>query len=977
MRPFRPRPLIALSVLVVALTMIALGLGVCAARDHVDGLDDDRTSWTASFTPGAARLIRHMRTGEIRREGSGAELFDVEVFAAVTSLHLGTGLPPARLIDDLKLSLWLQSNQDGAALAVRVVFPNQIDPATRKPLTVLLDGDPYTKVGQWQQLECTELPAKLKRVLPQLRKKLQTTAGQKNDLDLRELHVDAAVIKVNTSRGTSRFVIDELRLEGIADAPAESQFKNAEHATRREEPDAILELSLLKVRGQPFFPRPIPYRGEQPLDLARIRLNLVWVPDYRDVRLLEDLEKVGLRAMAYPPRAGAEEGGSAGSTSAHLASFGTDTSRILLWYLGTRIIPENKKELAAWQEQILNADRVFHQPRPLMGDVAGLEKTYSKQLSMLGVSRAPVHSSFGFKPYRDWLIERRNLARPGSFMWTWIQTEPTPAGEAIRQSAGWSAQVFEPEQLRCETYAALAAGCRGIGFWTHTALDDDRPGADERRLMLTILNMELELLEPLLATGTLDGQTRFTAQANDTRRTAATRSPLAGGPTDAALNDREIKLRGQESIKRDLEAAVIHTPHGKLVLPVWYAPEAQYVPGQMAANNAKIVVPGGGQSTRAWEITTTGISEVQSIRVTGGREVTLEKFDMTAAVLFTDNPSLIEHLREKVKVLSAPAARATVDLALAKFDRVAAVDFELGKLGQGQKDAGTILASAKKRLQVAETEFQAQRYHDSRIAASEAMQLLRILQHIYWSDAVRRMYAPISSPHTLCFQTLPDHWKMMARFGRTRNSPIRNLLRSGDCEDFDTMVAAGWKHEQTKIDGVRANAELDHQAHTGSYSLRLIAAPATGFDPPATISERPVSVITPPVTVYKGQLVYISGWVKVSAPSLANLDGALFYDSLGGPAAAIRWRTINKTWEKFELVREVHETSDLTLTMALSGLGEIRFDDLEIIPLDVDANASAGPGKAAPPGVRPGPFDFLKKIPGLRGKAEPEYVKPE
>jgi hypothetical protein len=47
------------------------------------------------------------------------------------------------------------------------------------------------------------------------------------------------------------------------------------------------------------------------------------------------------------------------------------------------------------------------------------------------------------------------------------------------------------------------------------------------------------------------------------------------------------------------------------------------------------------------------------------------------------------------------------------------------------------------------------------------MQLLRILQHAHWSDAAHRLYSPVSSPHTLCFQTLPDHWNMIARFGRT------------------------------------------------------------------------------------------------------------------------------------------------------------------------------------------------------------------
>jgi hypothetical protein len=252
------------------------------------------------------------------------------------------------------------------------------------------------------------------------------------------------------------------------------------------------------------------------------------------------------------------------------------------------------------------------------------------------------------------------------------------------------------------------------------------------------------------------------------------------------------------------------------------------------------------------------------------------------------------------------------------------------------------------------------------------MQLLRILQEAYWGDAVHgRMYAAVSSPHTLCFQTLPDHWRMIGRFGRARVEGSRNMLRSGDFEDFDTLVAEGWKHEQTAIDGVRATAELYPRAHKGSYSLRLVAAPDTGRDAPVVFHERPVTVISPPVTVYKGQLVYIGGWVKVASPSTANLDGAILYDSLLGPAAALRWRQV-ADWRKFELVREVTETTELTLTMALTGLGEIRFDDLEIIPLDVESSPTARSVKNTPASGRSNPFDFLKRLPGFRGKNDPE-----
>ncbi len=948
---------------------------ICAARDYVDRHDDGETKWSVSCEKAKVRLTRHLRTAEVRREGQAAELLEVAVAAPDTTLKLSYELPPALLIEDLKLSLWFQSNQDGATLGVRVVFPNQTDPATDAALTIIVEGDAYTKAGQWQKLECTHIDRGLRRLLPQIRRRLQDSAGLKENLDLHGLYVDAAMINIRTSRGTSQFAIDTLRYEGIADASSGSGIRQVEHALPVVDPEAVFHNDRLLVDGQPFVPRIIPYRGEQPNDLARMHLNVVWVPDSQDLPLLDNLNRMGLRVMAVPPQAQADDGQELDPTSVHLAPFGPDSAKILFWYLGTHIPPDRKKEVMAWLEQIRNSDRVFKRPRPLMGDVSGLERTYSLQLSIVSASRSPVHTSFGFKNYRDWLLERRNLAIPGSFMSTWIQTEASPAVETVRQSAGWNPQVVEPEQLRLEVYAALAAGCRSLAFWTHSSLDDERPGALERKLTLAQLNMELELLEPLLASGSVSGQTPFSVQIPPARSTKGARSPLAAAKgqrmQEAVLNDREIQLRKQDQLKRDLEAVVIRTGLGILVLPIWYADEAQYVPGQMAANDARIVVPGVGESARAWEISTTRIHELVSKRTSGGKEVTLEKFDMTSAILFTDGESPIEGLRRKMETLSEASARVALELARAKFERVADVNLELHKLGMGQPGAGSILSAAKDLLARAETEFRAQRFHDSRLESANAMQHLRNLQYIYWSDAVRRMYAPVTSPHTLCFQTLPDHWRMIARFGRARLEGSRNVLRSGDFEDLDTMVAEGWQRRETAIDGIRSTAELNARAHQGAYALRLAAAPTSGKDPPASIAERPVTVVSPPVTVYKGQLVYIGGWVKVDAPSLGNLDGALFYDSLGGASAALRWRTV-ADWKEFEVVREVPETTELTLTMALSGLGEIRFDDLRIIPLDVDSPPAANMIKNTPGAGRTGPFDFLRRLPGFRGKTDPD-----
>jgi hypothetical protein len=947
---------------------------ICAARDHLDGFDGAKPNWAIIHDRAAVRVTRHERTLEFRREGQAAELFDIGINADATLLQLVYQLPTARLIDDMKLSLWFYSTQDGATLATRVVFPNQIDPETGASLMVRVEGDAYTKVGQWQKLECNDIERKVRQMLPQIRRKMQK-AGVGGDFDVTGRYVDTAVINIRSSRGTSRFIVDALRFGPIVDARKEGAIQVVEGSEPEFEPDAVWKMDRLYVGGRPFFLRAIPYHGENAEDLARLRLNVVWVPNFEDTRLLGDLDRVGLRSMAVPPKPYREDGRpQLEPVSVHLAPFGPDTSRILFWYLGTKIQPDEKREMARWLEQIQSADRTYR--RPVMGDVAGLEKTYSQRFQMVGVHRAAVHTSFSPKNYRDWLAERRNLAQPGSYMWTWIQTEAPRSVNESRIAAGWHPLVVEPEQLESQVMSALAAGYRGVAYWTNTPLDDDRPGSRERKLMIALLNMKLELLEPLIATGTVGSPARFTAQGPTARNLKSLATPGRISKSDRnwelELNDRDNQFLAQDELARDLEASVLNTSLGRLVLPVWYAEEGNYVPGRMTANNARIVAEGVGESARAWEITLTDVHELASVRVTGGKQVSLDKFDTSTAILFTTNQTAIERFREKVKSLAEPAAWFTLELARIKFERVTGIDDELRKLGRGQNDANRILDKARGLIDQSDKLARAQRFHDARQAAGDALQLLRILQYAHWTFAAHRFKYAVTSPHTLCFQTLPDHWDMIARVGRTLDSPLKNLLRSGDCEDKDTMVAEGWKRTETEIPDVQSTGELHAGAHQGTYCLRLAAAPAAGKPLPAVISDRPVTITTPPVTVYKGQLAYISGWVKVAAPSVGNLDGAVFYDSLLGPGAALHW-SATADWRKFELMREVTETTELTLTMALSGMGDIRFDDLQIVPLDVDAGSSKSAGTKGTPVTRPGtgaPWDFLKRLPGFNGKSE-------
>jgi hypothetical protein len=533
--------------------------------------------------------------------------------------------------------------------------------------------------------------------------------------------------------------------------------------------------------------------------------------------------------------------------------------------------------------------------------------------------------------------------------------------------------VVEPEQLRLLTYSALASGYRGIGFWSQTRFDGDRPGNLERRLALAELNLELELLEPFLATGSVLQHIPFTATARDPGGANQLALEFGGSQlTEKKLSQRLNVLtdrnRDRARQPEELEATLIRSDFGWLLLPVWYEDHAQFVPGQMSAEKATIVVPGVPDTVRAWEVSTVGVTALASKRVTSGHQIVLPKFDTTSMVILlpSGDSHRIEELRRKIESLRSRSNRLRLDLAQAKLTRVQEVDRKLTSLGFGLPDGPEIIGRARRLLDEADERFERQDHVASWRAASECLQMLRVLQRAHWNDTVRKLKSPLYSPHTVCFQTLPDHWELVTRLGRSSLKSNVNLLPSGDFESIDTMLADGWRHEQRTNRGIRAATELYPRPHGGTHCLRLVAVPETNHDLPGVVSERPVTVTSPPIQISAGQIIHVSGYVRMAAPSVGSLDGAMLFDSLIGQTGALRWQS-NCDWQPFELLREAATDGEFTLTLTLSGLGEILFDDLKVIACNPpDAKVSVindFPFEKRSP--RSSPLKFLPRLPRL------------
>lgn len=946
-----------------------------AAAEYVLDFESSKTSWRVQHDQ-RTRVNVHRRQTDFKYSGNTAEQFSLSGLVATdtgTNVRLIQDIPGTRFLDDTRLSVWFKADRDAAVFMVRCVLPRQIDPVTGRPLVLMLKGESYSDVNQWQEIGIRDMDTAFQRELRAARFRLSKGKDVPVDIDVIDRYIDRIELHWATGPGDTTAYVDRLWIDDFIplDSAAESSVQQA--SAEFSQDDAItINVDHLRGGALPIVPRIIPHHGESIDILNGLWINTVWVPEYDDENAAA-LHAAGFRIMATPPRVTERVGGSARtSQSASLLPFGPSAAKVSIWNLGTRLTPDMRKDVELWAEQVRAADRDAR--RLITADVSGSERAYSRQMPFLAMSRPALQNSLGLAPYRNWLVERRQQAHPGSFLWTWIQTEPAARQREERAAAGWLPSVLEPEQILLNTYSAISAGYRGLGFWTNSSLAGDSPGTEERRLMLAAINMQLAVIEPWLAMAKVQHVRSFSV--TQPRGPNANQLAFGFGNSSASQARQADLLRETDNQRRrnvqpdELQATVLRCEgFGQLIVMQWNGEGAQYVPGELAANNATVLVEGAPETAQAYEVSATSVNNIRRTRrVPGGLEITLEKIDMVAVIVVTSDFGRIRQLNERMERVKRAAAVTTSALAKAKLLRVMETDRLLHGLGLGQADSKKLLQTATEGVRRSEEALAAGDWHAARLRAGESMQLMRVLQQSYWFDAVRSLSSPVASPHTSCFHTLPDHWRMLGQFGNSRSSTRVNQLESGDFEDFSAMVDAGWVPVETEVPGLRSAAEFYPDGRQNGNCLRLVSAPISPDDPPTVIRERPVTVISPAVDVRAGQIVYIGGWVKVAAPTLASWDGALVFDSIGGLPMAHRFRKVSG-WQHFELLRESREDVSLTVTLTLAGLGDVRFDDLSIVVFDpqqpVSKTADASAADANPGSPAPRWYDFRRHLPDL------------
>jgi hypothetical protein len=721
----------------------------------------------------------------------------------------------------------------------------------------------------------------------------------------------------------------------------------------------------LQVDGKGFFFRAVRHTGTPLYVLRQAGFDALWVPSEVSQDVLDEANREGwlvVPAAPLAPPPSVTDPGAVKATGDALIAYHRKfaATDVLFWDLGGARVAEQLEAV----ERTRAALRELDPQRPAGADVWDGFQGYSAVLDLVGAHRWPLFTSLELDNYRDWLDQRHALVSPRTVFWTWVQNH-LPDWYLTGVLGRKGAEPFpdpigpHPEQVRVLAYLGVASGCRGLGFWSDRFLADSHHGRGRLQGM-AILNAELQMLAPVL---------------------------MAPRP-----DPRTVWLTTNH---KDVRAALVRTERGAVLLPIWLGAGGQYVPDQGALPALTVTVPLVEDGADPWRLTPAGVECLRTAvkKVAGGTELTIPDFDTVTPIVFTTDQTqdgLVVWWQDYTRKYGKAAARWALDLAAEEYDKAFAVDARLARMGVTAFGSQELFKKAARFHEEALRSFANGLYDKAFDDAHRALRPLRVVMRDHWTRATATLDVPTASPYAVSFYSLPKHWELFREVQSCR--PADSVLPGGAFEPAGEIPKAGipvdgfsgWSARYGTLDRVEVAAGIvapdkledknpprpkpkDPKLFGPSHP---IARPGDGYVPPAPAMGRGVlklevrsrveygrdgkpveqptrplertflAVESPAVRLPPGGLVRVSGWMKIPGDLQQTADGALFYDDAGGEPLGARKVTTGGRWMWFRLYRRVPESGQMTVTVALTGIGVVYFDDLRIEPLVPTADAA-------------------------------------
>jgi hypothetical protein len=909
--------------LVAALNCLADGV-VWADAAVFRSFDGPELTWQLGDGRPGVGVVSHGCVGDDTRQGSGSEHLVVAAPMG-DSLHFICPVGRLPVLEEFESRLWVKANRPGVTLAARVVLPRSIDAASGAPQTVLVAGGHCEVSDRWQQLKLSNAQG----LLEAQARILRMTPGRQ--IDTREAFVDAIVLVVPGGAANTAVWTDALEVDGVVTSTTRESTDGDSSATTRvipaipplgqraagarPEPTALsaaglplvqFQGTMLLVAAKPFFPLGVEWNHEPLEYLAARGCNTIWTDEPPTRELADEAAKAGVWLICRPPSPDeiAQRG------------LGDALERVLAWNLGSPAGPQELDYFRRWADEVRGQDPVAR--RPIVMTPRGDWLPASRLADAL-VADHQATSRLPPNDFAEWLHGVALLGRPGTPLWASIPTQPSQrthrqvAALAGRKSA--SPSVLDDEQIEWLVTAAATSGCRGIVFRSDSPLDATDDATKRRAVLLEMLSSQLDLLSPWLT---------------------------AGKPIGAAT-----------STDSSATAIVLQVERARLLIPTsWKSSAENSRASSKNASSVVFIVPGIPESNEAFRLSGASLETLSAKRVAGGMRIVLDR-GPPSLVLLTEDPAVIATFRQRIARGARRAAQLQYSLASTRAKSLSGIAPQLSRLGVSTKTldkalgaANTLIVQANSLLAAGNFDASYQRSANVRRMLAEAI-----------ADG-RQAVADSPPLESVPFGTSHDMLLPQAEFARSLLAfrSGENQLIGGDFEDLGQLRHFGWEHVDDPLAGVETRVELSgRRPHEGRYCLQLSATAVPAGTEPQIVGRPLVWITSPPVRAMAGDVIEISGWVRVSQPIVGTIDGLEIVDSLGGPELALRVRDA-ADWQPFRMIRSAADTTDFTVTFALHGVGAACVDGIMVRTL------------AAP---------AAKRLPTVTGRPGPEFPSAE
>jgi hypothetical protein len=987
-----------------AAVLAASTLSLRGADEVANAIRDDfespRPVWRQEQTDATVNLLAQERSPLAAHDGRLSERF---LFRAGpgSSFYYSYALPKVPVLEELRASLYVRSKRAGVRIYGRVILPADTDPDTGQPSFVLVPGTIYENVDRWQRLELVGMRPSIERQARVLR------ASTRRPVSLEGVYLDGLVVNLFGGEGESEVFLDELTVAPVApelvaahalprsDAPAtpkaEENAKDARPSAAGSAP-VRLDRNRLRRNGYDWVATIIDAPGADVAALRSAGFDVLAEGVHADADRIRDAIQRGfllMPSLAGPP------GGPAPEPAEVLEAAASYPYRdsVAFWNLGERL--GHAPDLRVRQDELERVRAIVSGFRCLPKDfshlttatVEGELPKYARapqNLDILGIRPSMWGSAQSPLDSYHFLTQRRALtikSNAGGLFCAWIAATPPP----VVQTAIWGQDVppawgflrVQPEQLRLNTYLALSAGYRAIGY--RADADLTRTAAGRVLLIeMALLNEEIDLFQSILAQGS-DPILLYETYPSD--------PPALPSPGTMLVNARPPITKEQAALP-GIRVAAIDTldRRGSLLLVGDYIPDAQFQPPQSAMNDLKITVP-ARESAQAFEIRPGGVRPLERERVPGGTRINLPEFGQTALILVTTDVALKERIEMEVARVRPMAVSLAIEQAELQYQLVSEINGRLIADGHRLFDEndpktpplqpGTSPPNEEadlldKAIESIKSARAAQEREDYQLAWDEARRAsrpLRILMSAHWKKAVEamikvsappeddrppkltrananritelsrkkkkpgRLVLPVASPPCVAFNTLPQHYLWVDWMRKMSFS--QNLVPSGSFDDDKSLKQAGWVNQSYQIDGIKSTISVVDNSRDGrKRALRVAVEPAEkrSSDTLPPYLDFPIAAVrSPAVQVRTGQFFRISIWVhRPLNITPRGMGGVIVRDSIGGEPLQFRWQDSIVEFSKVILYRRAPADGELTVTLGLAGYGEANFDDFRV-----------------------------------------------